>query len=498
MINCAKNAYDCFALNHPLRISMTMLTQSHAFEVMSQRYGERYKWMILLIVGLGTMAGVLCTSSFNVAVPALTQTYHLGQDKVQWAMTAFLAAMTIGMLPAAWWLERYGLRRVFMAALWLLIAASVAGFYAHTFVQVVIARLLQGLAAGVLQPLGIMALMRLFPPQIQGRASGILVVGIAFTPAIAPSISGWLLDQFGWHTIFLLGVPFAVLALISAQVWLPAPRQKEVPLFDWSGLGWMSAATIGLIEFVSSLHHSGVVALWTWGYGMLALVSLIFYFWHAQRLPHAIIQLHLFSRPTFSRGTVVAFAYGFGLFASTYLIPVFLQNAMAYSATDAGLLLLPSGIALVLTIPLAGRMADRFPPRRITLAGLGIFGASFLVFVMAASQVQYWEIVAATVVGRVGLGLILPALNLATLHEMEPQHLGQSSVVVSYARQLGGVVGVTLMAVFMDWREQVLGAIAPGVFQAYAQGFLLLSVVFVLAILVAMGMQDAKRHSEIK
>jgi len=156
--------------------------------------------------------------------------------------------------------------------------------------------------------------------------------------------------------------------------------------------------------------------------------------------------------------------------------------------------LLPSGLALVLTIPFAGRMADRFSPRRITLAGLMVFGASFLVFALAARQVQYWDIVAATVVGRIGLGLILPALNLATLHEMEPHQLGQSSVVVSYARQLGGVVGVTMMAVFMEWRERVLGMVTPGIFEAYAQGFLLLSVVFALAMIAALGMKDAKRE----
>ncbi|MGP1715967.1 MAG: MFS transporter [Methylophilus sp.] len=472
---------------------MRLFRHAHSFDALAQHYGEQYKWMVLCIIGLGTIAGVLCTSSFNVAVPALTRTFHLGQDHVQWAMTAFLAAMTIAMLPAAWLLERFGLRRVFMAALWLLIAASIAGFYSHTFVHVVIARLVQGLAAGVLQPLGIMALMRLFPPNIQGRASGILIVGIAFTPAIAPSISGWMLDQFGWQAIFLLGVPFAFLALIAARIWLPAPRKREVQPFDWAGLGWLSAASIGLIEFVSSLHHSGVAAFWTWGYAILLVVSMTCYIRHAHRLPHAIIQLHLFSRPTFSRGTFVAFAYGFGLFASTYLIPVFLQTAMSFSATDAGLLLLPSGIALVLTIPFAGRMADQLSPRRITLAGLTIFGASFLVFVFAADTVQYWEIVAATVVGRIGLGMILPALNLATLHEMEPQHLGQSSVVVSYARQLGGVVGVTMMAVFLEWRQEMCGASAAGIFQAYAQGFLLLSVVFVLAIIVATGMKDARR-----
>lgn len=470
---------------------MVVQTQLHTFEALVQRYGEQYKWMVLLIIGVGTIAGVLCTSSFNVAVPALTHAFHLGQDHVQWAMTAFLAAMTIGMLPAAWWLERFGLRRVFMTTLCLLIAASVAGFYAHTFVQVVIARLVQGLAAGVLQPLGVMALMRLFPPNIQGRASGVLIVGIAFTPAVAPSISGWLLDQFGWHAIFLLGVPFAVIALGCAWQWLPTPRQRVIKPFDWPGLGWLSAATIGLVEFVSSLHHSGLMSLWTWGQASLTVLSMWCYLRHARRLPHAIIQLHLFNRPTFSRGTLVAFAYGFGLYASTYLIPVFLQNAMAYSATDAGLLLLPSGLALVLTIPLAGRMADQYSPRRITLAGLIVFGVSFLGFALVAEQVHYWQIITATVVGRIGLGLILPALNLATLHEMEPHQLGQSSVVVSYARQLGGVVGVTMMAVFMEWRERVL---APDAFAAYAQGFLLLSVVFAMAMVAALGMKDAKRE----
>lgn len=474
-----------------------MFLQSHrmplSFEALSERYGPRYKWMVLLMIGIGTVAGVLCTSSFNVAVPALTHTFHLGQDHVQWAMTAFLAAMTIGMLPAAWWLERFGLRRVFMAALWLLVLASVAGFYAHSFVQVVIARLLQGLAAGVLQPLGVMALMRLFPPNIQGRASGILIVGIAFTPAVAPSISGWLLDQYGWQSIFLLGVPFALIALYCAWRWLPAPRQRPLQPFDWSGLGWLSAATIGLVEFVSSLHHSGLTSAWTCGQAMLMTVSMVCYIHHARQLPHAIIQLHLFERPTFSRGTLVAFAYGFGLYASTYLIPVFLQQAMAYSATDAGLLLLPSGVALVFTIPFAGRMADRFSPRRITLVGLTLFGGSFLVFVFAAAQVQYWQIVMATVIGRIGLGLILPALNLATLHEMAPHQLGQSSVVVSYARQLGGVVGVTMMAVFMAWRERTFGMQVPGVFEAYAQGFLLLVGVFALALVAAAGMKDAKR-----
>ncbi|MCL2346272.1 MAG: MFS transporter, partial [Desulfobulbus sp.] len=191
----------------------------------------------------------------------------------------------------------------------------------------------------------------------------------------------------------------------------------------------------------------------------------------------------------FSMGTIVAFAYGFGMYGSTYLIPVFLQNALSFSASASGMALLPAGIALVVISPLAGRLADHYAPKWLLLLGLIVLGASFLIFAALGGGISYQAIIAATVIGRLGLGMILPALNLATLRHMEPHQLGQSSVVVSYARQLGGVMGVAIMAVFVAWRETVYGATPPGIHTAYAQGFLLLASVFALAALAASFMK---------
>jgi predicted MFS family arabinose efflux permease len=168
---------------------------------------------------------------------------------------------------------------------------------------------------------------------------------------------------------------------------------------------------------------------------------------------------------------------------------VFLQNALSYSASAAGIALLPSGIALVVMLPLAGRMADYYAPKWITLIGLLMFGASFLAFSIQAGEIQYRGIIAATVIGRVGLGLILPALSLATLRHMDAHQLGESSVVFSYARQMGGVLGVAIVAVFVEWREIVYGSIPPGVYIAYAQGFMLLSAVIMAAVIAASFMK---------
>ncbi len=468
---------------------MALLRPAASFDSLSQRYGTKYKWMVLFILGLGTVAGVLCASSFNVAVPALTRHFGLGQDQVQWAMTGFLVATTVGMLPTSWLLDRLGFRRVFLMALLTLIIASVAGFYAPTFTLVVVARIVQGAATGVLQPMGTLALMRLIPPQFQGRASGILIFSIALTPAVAPSFGGILLDRFGWESIFLLGIPFAMVAGLAAFFLLPVPRKIKIRPFDWPGLAWLSLGTIALVEGVSSLQHSGPFSVWTIGQCLVAVAAALIYYRHANRLNEPIINLNVFARRTFAMGTVVSFSYGFGLYASTYLIPVFLQNALSYSAGAAGIALVPSGIALVVMLPLAGRLADHYAPKWLTLVGLVMFGASFLVFSFQGGDIQYGEIIAATVVGRIGLGMILPALSLAALRNLEAHQLGQSTVVFSYARQLGGVMGVAIIAVFMEWRESVHGVIPPGIYTAYSQGFWLLSAVFLIAILAAFLMK---------
>lgn len=468
---------------------MSLLSQAATFDALSERYGKRYKWIVLFILGVGTVAGVLCTSSFNVAVPALSKHFGLGQDQVQWAMTGFLTAMTVAMLPTPWLLDRLGFRLVFLLALATLTVASVAGFYAPTFSLVVAARILQGAATGVLQPMGTLALMRLFPPETQGRASGILIFSIALTPAIAPSFGGILLDHFGWESIFLLCIPFAVVAGLAALYLLPVPREIRIRPFDWFGLGWLALGTIALVEAVSSLQHSGLTSLWTISQAVIAVSAALLYYWHAQRRSEPIINLTLFGQRTFSLGTIVSFSYGFGLYASTYLIPVFLQNALSYSASASGMALLPSGIALVLMLPLAGRLADHYAPKWITFIGLVMFGASFLAFSIQGGSIQYREIILATVIGRIGLGMILPALSLATLRHMEVHQLGQSSVVFSYARQLGGVMGVAIVAVFIEWRETAYGTIPPGIYTAYAQGFMLLSAVIVVAAVAAFFMK---------
>lgn len=452
-------------------------------EALKQRHGERYKWLVLLVVGFGMLSAVTCTTSFNVAIPALGQAFGLGQDQAQWTVTGFMAAMTVAMLPTPWLLDRYGFRRVFLTAIVVLAVAGIAGALSTRFAAVVGARVVQGFAAGLLQPLSSLAVMRLFPPHNQGRASGVLGFGIVLAPAVAPSLGGVLLDAFGWQAVFLLNLPLCAVAGVLGFRLLPSPAEPRVRKFDWPGLSMLLVVTLATIEAVASLHRGGLAAPWTLGLIALVVVCAALFVRHAGRAAAPIVQLALFRERSFAMGTLVSFVYGFGLYASTYVIPVFLQHALGYDATSAGFALMPAGFVLAVVIPLAGLLADRVAPRFIVTAGLALFGLSFVLFALLTGHMSYLALVLMTVVGRVGLGLIAPALNLATLRYIRPEQLGQSAMITSYLRQLGGVVGVAVVAVFIQWREHAYATLSDGVIAAYSEAFWLIvaAIAFALA-----------------
>jgi EmrB/QacA subfamily drug resistance transporter len=446
--------------------------------------------MLLAVVGIGAVGGVLETSSFNVAIPALGREFRLGHERAQWAMTAFMAAMCLAMLPASWLLERIGFRRLFLLAVTTLGLASLVGFYSQSFEVAVLARGLQGAAAGVLQPLGILVIVRLFPVQVQGRASGVLMLGLAATPAVAPAIGGLLVDALGWRAVFLLCMPFCAVALVLGFFLLPRPKEAERHRFDGFGGALLCAATLCLMAGIAGLGSAGSSPLVAAAELIVAALLVVGFVAHARRRESPIVSLDLFSSRPFAMGSLVSFTYGFGLFGSTFLIPVFLQDALAYSAASAGSVLIPGGVALVLATPLAGRLSDSLPPRLVATAGLLLLGGSFVVLAALGHQVGLLAFVATTVVGRIGLGLILPALNLASMRRLPTQQLAQASVVVSFMRQLGGVLGVAATAVFVAWRQQAQAHLPDGDVAAFAQGFLLLGAIVLASVVAAARMAD--------
>lgn len=461
-----------------------------------ERHGEHYRWKVLATVMVGTIAAILSSTIVNVAVPDLSRHFSLGQDRAQWVAAGFMAAMTLSMLPTPWLLARFGYRRTYAGAVLLLGAGGAMGGLASDYSVVLAMRVAEGLAAGVLQPIPAIIVMRAFGPHEQGKAMGIFGFGVVLAPAIGPSIGGVLVEHFGWRSIFFVVLPFCAIALELARRYLPhsAPGGAAVDptqRLDLGGLALVAAATLALLNGLVQLHHPqrwiGIALLA--GAAGLAVALIAHQRARRRRGQGSLLALELFGVRAYAMGSLVALIYGMGLFGSTYLVPVFMQSGLQFTPTAAGLVLLPAGIALALTIPVAGRMADRFAPNRLVALGLALLAASFALMAGLGAGSALALIAAIALLGRIGLGLVLPALNLGALRGVDPQLLPQAASTINFVRQLGGAFGVSLVGIVLEWRLAARGPAAA--LAAFGDTFWLVSALCALAVAAAWRMRAA-------
>ena len=237
-----------------------MARDSSSLQVLRERHGERYRWLLLLSVMVGTMASIMSSTVVNVAIPALSHQFGLGQERAQWVTSGFMVASTVTMLVTPWLLARFGYRATYAGCMWLLMAGGLLGGFAQNYPLVLVARVIEGLAAGVVQPIPAIIILRAFQPHEQGRASGVFGMGVVLAPAIGPGIGGVLVDLFGWRSIFFMVVPFCLASLWLASRFVPstapggAAANRQGKSLDWRGLVLASGGTLCLLNGLVELR----------------------------------------------------------------------------------------------------------------------------------------------------------------------------------------------------------------------------------------------------
>lgn len=465
-------------------------------EELRDRYGSRYKWLVLLTVMIGTVASILSSTIVNVAVPDLSRHFTLGQERAQWVSSAFMLAMTLSMLTTPWLLLRYGLRRTYTGAILVLLAGGVIGGFSVNYPMLLSMRIVEGLAAGILQPIPAIVILRSFASIEQGKAMGIFGFGVVLAPALGPSVGGILVEHFGWRSIFFVVVPFCLLVLLLIRRFLAvnSPMMGDAKALDWKGLLLAGAGTTSLLNGLVHLHDDAMQAIGLLVLGLSCLGGFVVY---QLRTEAPLMNMKLFGYRQFAMGALVAFIYGVGLFGSTYLFPVYMQMALHYAPSEAGLVLLPAGIVLAFTIPIAGKLADRYPHYVLVSFGLGLLALSFALMAIGAPGISYFILITWAIVGRIGLGFVLPSLSLGAMRGVDAGLIPQGASAINFLRQLGGAIGVSLVGILLEWRLTVYhsgldpsgGENMAGTLRAFNETFLFVSVVCASAILASWRMR---------
>ncbi|WP_375171312.1 DHA2 family efflux MFS transporter permease subunit [Marinobacter sp.] len=423
-------------------------------EGLKARYGERWRWLAVATVMLGTMATVLSATVVNVALHDIMLEFGIRQGRVHWLATGFIAAMTTTMLASAWLLDHFGVRKTLAVAMFLFTVISIAGGFAVSPEQLIAARVGQGAMAGLMQPMGMYLVFRVFPRERRGQAMGIYGMGVILAPALGPVLGGFLVDQLSWRYVMFAPAPVTMIGVAMAWRFLPLPPSRPQPYrFDLPGLVLLGMTISLALDTLNRLQNLAGQESRVLVGAALALLALVLFVVRERRTPHPLMNIALLRNPVFLYANLGALALGLALFGSTYLVPLFVQTALQFTATEAGLLMLPAGIVLGLVFPVAGRLADRQSARKLVIIGIALFASSAVLFALSDLSLAFGWLALWTVLGRIGIGFMLPALSTGALNPLAPEQLGAGSSTINFTRQLGGAFGVNMVALTIEFGE---------------------------------------------
>ncbi|OAL85145.1 RND transporter [Acinetobacter sp. SFD] len=410
---------------------------------------------VMLSVMLGTGTVSLNNSSFNPAIPQLMQDFQLTEAAVSWVVVIFLLTMSLSLLLTGFLSQRFGQRRVYLAALSIFMLSSVCGAFAADFERVLAIRALQGFSSGLMIPLSLGIIFSATPQQQRGAATGLWGAMIMLTLACGPMLGALMLVGFSWQALFLLNVPLALVALAIGWLYLPKQPVTQRLKFDWPGFGLLAVAIVALLlglSTIKQLADFSQASFW-WLLGLSAFSGCGF-IWFSRKKTSTIIAWPLFQSREFNYSLIISIVHTVGLFISLLLIPLLVQNTLHLSPIWTGVLLMSSALTTSLCSKRAGKYLDQHGAKQLISFGLLLTAIAFVGLGLAAS-LSGMLLMLCMIIHGLGFGLsYMPATTAGLNHLPDPELVTQGAAVNNLFRRLCSAVAVVLAALYLQIRTQ--------------------------------------------
>jgi len=438
---------------------MTTATGHSAFEPVPHR------WLITITVMTATIMAAIDVSIVNVALPYMRGNLGASVEEITWVATGYLLSNVIVMPLIAMLTSRYGRRRFYLFSILLFTATSMLCGTAWSLSSLIAFRTLQGIGGGAIIPISQAILRESFPPEDQGKIIGIYGLGVILGPAFGPTLGGWLTDTYSWRWIFFINVPVGMLTvfLISRFIHDPDYFEREKGKLDAPGLAFLVIG-LGSLQLMLEkgeqrdwLNSHFIVAL-----AVLAAAGIVFFVIRELTARKPAVELRLFKDMNFAAGTFLGGIFGIALYGSLFLLPLFLQEILHYTALDSGLTLMPRSLAMAATMPLAGRIYNRFGPRLLVGVGMLVSGYSFWMLSRLNLQVGYWDLFMAQVLQGIGFGLVFVSLTTSAMITIARSKMTAATGLYVVVRQIAGSIGIALVATVLTRSQTFSRAILAG------------------------------------
>ncbi|HRW38891.1 MAG TPA: DHA2 family efflux MFS transporter permease subunit [Aquihabitans sp.] len=461
---------------------------------------DRYRWIAMGVVLLGTFMVILDTTIVNVALPQIGKELHESSG-IEWVVTAYLLAVGVAQPPTGWLADKLGRKVVFIASLVLFTLGSLFAALSPTLGVLIAARVVQGLGGGALMPVGMAMIYELFPPDRRGTALGIWGVAAMAGPAFGPVIGGYLATNVSWHWLFLINVPVGVVSVAAAVRLLRDTGYREDRAFDAVGL---SLITVALVTWLYAFARAGD---WTWGssltLGLLAVgavLAVLFVAWE-RRVEHPVIDVAMFGVPIFSYTMVVIAATVVVQYGILVYLPLLLEGVWGYSALRVGVMLVPMAAAAAITFPLGGRITDRIGPRVPVVVGSIFLAVSAWILSRLTLGSSTTTIEVAIVAQGLGFGFAMMPNSVTGMNALPKRFVAQASAVrqlnVRTAASFGVAVLGSILATHLAGIDPTSAADAADAQAAYGTIFSIAAGMGVLAAVLGCFLPSPTRNREL-
>ena len=422
-------------------------------------YSDKIDGAVLKVAGvvvLGAIMSILDITVVNVALPTFEHEFaksgeDLAYSTVAWTVTAYTLALATVIPLTGWAADRFGTKRLYMLAIALFPAGSVLCAMATSINMLILFRVIQGLGGGLLMPLGMTIMTRAAGPHRMGRLMAILGVPMLLGPILGPILGGYLIDTVSWHWIFLINLPLGLIALAYAAWALPKDRPEPTESFDFLGMLMMSPGLAMFLYGISAIPSEGTFfSAKVIGWGTAGLLLLIAFVLYSFKPEHPLLDLRLFANRNLTVATVTMFIFAAAFFGGLLLVPTYFQTVRGEDALHAGLLVAPQGIGAMLTMPIAGALADKKPVGRIVPFGLVAIIIGMFLLSRVDGDTSYWGyIIPVLFLLGLGMGGTMMPIMTSAIKTLTSHQVARGSTLLNITQQIASSVGVAIMSVVL-------------------------------------------------